>query len=169
MSAHDIDLLESVFTKTEAIIAGVRPDQTLLASPCAEFDVVQLVDHMVGWASSFAARAAGMPFEGDPNDYRAGTNPAAEFRSAATTIVGAYRSVADASAKMPVGMLLMEYIVHGWDLATATGQPVKFTREEADRGLETGVGMLKPEYRGPGMAFGYEAPVSQTQWQAAME
>ena len=77
-------------------------------------------------------------------------------------MVDGYRRGIDAAQKMPVGMLLMEYIVHAWDLAIATGQPLRFTGEEADGALQVGLGMLKPEYRGPGKAFGYEAPVSET-------
>ena len=83
MTSHDIDLLASVFAKTEAIIAGVRPDQASLATPCTEFDVAQLIDHLVGWAKSFEAKFSGLTFEGDPNDYRAGTDPTVEFHNAA--------------------------------------------------------------------------------------
>jgi uncharacterized protein (TIGR03086 family) len=159
MSASDLDLLESVLDKTEGIIAGVRPDQVRLPTPCADFDVARVVDHLVGWASSFAARLSGGTFEGDPNDYRAGADPVADFHDAAGTIAGAYRDGGEAAAQLPVGILLMEFVVHGWDLATATGQTVSFTPAEADRALDTGQQMLKPEYRGPGKTFGYEAEV----------
>lgn len=162
MTTADIDLLASVFAKTEGIIAGVSPDHPQLPTPCADFDVARIVDHLVGWANSFAAKLTGGTFEGDPNDYRARANPVADFHKAAGTIMGAYRTEGDAAQQLPVGVLLMEYIVHGWDLATATGQPVSFTPAEADRALELGQQLLKPEYRGPGKAFGYEAEVSDS-------
>ena len=53
----------------------------------------------------------------------------------------------------------MDYEVHGWDLARATGQAVPFEDGEALRALETGRQMLKPEYRGPDKEFGAEVPV----------
>jgi uncharacterized protein (TIGR03086 family) len=162
VTASDIDLLASAFDTTERIMAGVRPEQARLPTPCSDFDVARLVDHLVGWAKSFAAKLTGGTFEGDPNDYRAGADPAADFHDAAGTIVGAYRDGGDAAKQLPVGVLLMECIVHGWDLATATGQPTSFTRAEADRALDMGQQMLKPEYRGPGKAFGFEVEASDS-------
>jgi uncharacterized protein (TIGR03086 family) len=52
-------------------------------------------------------------------------------------------------------MLTGEYVLHGWDLATATGQPVPFTDEEAAvcLGMRS---FLTPENRSP--AFGPELP-----------
>jgi uncharacterized protein (TIGR03086 family) len=162
MTTSDIDLLDAVFDKTERIIARVRPDQARLPTPCVDFDVARVVDHLVGWAKSFAAKLTGGAFEGDPNDYRAGAEPAADFHDAAGTIIGAYRDGGDATKQLPVGVLLMEYIVHGWDLAAATGQPADFTPAEAGRALDMGQQMLKPEYRGPGKTFGYEAEASDS-------
>jgi uncharacterized protein (TIGR03086 family) len=162
MTTSDIDLLDSVFDKTERIIARVSPDQAQLPTPCVDFDVARIVDHLVGWANSFAARLTGGTFEGDPNDYRAGADPAADFHDAAARIIRAYRDGGDAAQQLPIGVLLMEYVVHGWDLATATGQPADFTPAEADRALDMGQQMLKPEYRGPGKAFGHEADVSDS-------
>lgn len=161
MDAPEIDQLESALDRTEAILAGVRVDQAELPTPCAEYDVARLVDHLVGWATSFAAKVTGGTFEGDPNDFRAGADPAREFHTAAQTIVAAYRAGRPEAEKLPVGMLLMEYVGHGWDLATATGQPVTFTTAEAEPALKLGQQMLKPEYRGPGQAFGLEAEAGE--------
>jgi uncharacterized protein (TIGR03083 family) len=147
--ASDTKLLESVLSQSEAIVAGVRPDQATLPTPCPEFDVRQLVDHIAGWSVSYAARAAGTE-PGDPNAYHAGPDPSAEVRAAADTILAGLANLP------PVGMLLMEYEAHGWDLATATGQVPSYSDAEAERALELGRQMLKPEHRGPDMPFGYE-------------
>ena len=50
----------------------------------------------------------------------------------------------------------MDYQVHGWDLARATGQDVPFGDDAARQALEAGRQMLKPEYRGPDQQFGAE-------------
>ena len=82
--------------------------------------------------------------------------------SSARTPTGSSRATAEATGAaktLPVGVLLMDYEVHGWDLARATGQAVPFEDGEALRALETGRQMLKPEYRGPDKEFGAEVPV----------
>jgi uncharacterized protein (TIGR03086 family) len=114
---------------------------------------------MVGWAVSFASRLIGGPEIGDPNTYRAGPNPAADFGQAAQRIVESYRQVTEQSQHLPVGFLIMEFLTHGWDLATAIDRPVTYSDEAAELALKTGRVMLTPEYRGPDKAFGPEVPV----------
>lgn len=53
--------------------------------------------------------------------------------------------------------LLAEYIVHGWDLAVASGQAVSLRDADAAIALAALRPLLKPEYRGE--AFGPEVPV----------
>ena len=140
-------------------MASVRPGQEHLPTPCPEFDVARIVDHLVGWANSFAARLSGRSVTADPNDYRVGGNSATEFHQAAQTIIGAYREGGEQSQKLPLGFITMEFLVHGWDLATAIGSSVRFQPAAADLALVTGRTMLQPEYRGPGKSFGYEVEV----------
>lgn len=162
MSDSETDLLKSVLDQTEATIAAVAVAQEHLPTPCPELDVARIVDHLVGWAKSFGGRLTGRPATGEPNDYRAGPLPAMEFHHAAEQIIGAYREGGEQSQKLPVGFVMMEFLVHGWDLATATGRPTSFSPAAADLALETGRAMLKPEYRGPGKSFGYEVEVPDT-------
>jgi len=160
MTIAESDLLQDTLSECGSIIAGVSTDQSSLPTPCTEFTVEQLVSHLVGWAISFAGRLTGEPSDADPNAYQAGVHPDAEFDRAARVIVQAYLSDLAPTREMPVGFLLMEYVTHGWDLATATGQAVHFSEEAADSGLAVGRSMLKPEYRGPGQAFGEEVHTS---------
>src|ERR1035441_7202323 len=59
-----------------------------------------------------------------------------------------------------VNMTVMEYLAHGWDLASATGQGSSFAEAEAADALNLAKVMLLPEYQGEGMAFGAIVPVS---------
>lgn len=154
--------MESVLDETEGAIASVAPGQEALPTPCPDFDVADMVNHLVGWASSFAARLTGGPVTGDPNEYRAGVSPATEFHQATQSILAAYREGGEQSQKLPIGFLLMEFLVHGWDLAAATGSSVTFKPAAADLALATGRQMLQPEYRGPGKTFGDEVAVSDS-------
>jgi uncharacterized protein (TIGR03086 family) len=166
----DTAALAAVIDKTTALLAGVRPEQRALPAPCPDYDVAALTDHLVGWLRMFAARAAGLDYHDDPNSYRCGTDPAAEFAAAGGQAVAAFRSGAVdrplrmASSELPgamvLGMMLIEYIGDGWDLAVATGQPVPYTELEAQGALDAARAMLMPTYRGPGKTFGYEVEVS---------
>lgn len=53
----DIDVLESVLAKDTALLATVRPQQLSAPTPCPEYDVQALVNHIVGWLQVFAAAA----------------------------------------------------------------------------------------------------------------
>jgi uncharacterized protein (TIGR03086 family) len=161
MSSSDVDHLAAVFVETQATIAAVRPDQLHSPTPCSDYDVADLVNHLVGWARSFAARFSGASETEDPNDYRSGTNPAEEFGEAAQAIVSAYRSAAEPTKQLPAGFMVMEFLTHGWDLAVATGQRTNYPDAAAELGLETARDMLKPEYRGS--AFLPEVEVSDAE------
>ncbi len=167
----EIELLSGVLSKTGDLIAGVHPDQRGLPTPCPEYDVAALVDHIVGWVQVFEAGCHGRKYEGDAATFKAGPDPAAEFRAAADSLVAGWREhgldrqVAVTSGEMPgelvFNMTLMEYLVHGWDLAIATGQPVPFTPSEASETLARAQVTLPPEYRGEGMPFGDIVPVDE--------
>jgi len=159
-----VTLLRGVLDKTGDLLAGVRDDQWHLATPCPEFDVRALSDHLVGWISYFDARCHDREFDGDPASYRSGDDPAAEFRAVAQNLVagwdelGIERRVGAPGAQRPAETLfnitVTEYLAHGWDLAVATGQPVPFTDAESADVLVRAQGTLDPQYRGVGMPFG---------------
>ncbi len=160
----EVDVLEGVLAKTAGLLAGVEADQRSLPTPCADYDVAALMDHIVGWAQVFAAGSTGTAFPPDPAGYHCGDDPAGELRVAAADIVdgwathGLDRTVKVTSGESPGQMVftmtLMEYLTHGWDLAVATGQAVPFTEDEAAVTWRRAEGMLPDEYRGEGMPFG---------------
>lgn len=160
----EIGLLEGVLAKTADVIEAVGPDQRGLPTPCADYDVAALVDHL-GWIQVFEAGCHGRTYEGDINAYRSGPDPAGDFRRMAASLVAGWREhgmerpVRVMGGEMPGGMVfnmtLMEYMTHGWDLAVATGQPVPYTEEEAAVTLARAETTLPPQYRGEGMPFGH--------------
>ena len=165
---EQIDLLEGVLTRTTAIIDAVDPAQFGLPTPCEEFDVRGLLDHIVGWAQVFAAGSAGRVFEGDPTTFHVSDDPAAEFSAAAAELLGGWRTHgidrevrSFAGGMMPgpmiFGMTMMEYLTHGWDLAVATGQEPGFEEAAGEAALAHAQVILLPEYRQPGY-FGDEVP-----------
>ncbi len=164
----EIDLLEQILAKTARVVDGVRADQLGDPTPCSDFDVEQLRNHIVGWAQVFAAGSAQHPFDGDPAIYTVGDDAGSVFRSASAEMVRGWREHgfdrevrlmgAPSPAPMVFTMTLMEYLTHGWDLATATGQPIPYSDEEAFDVLRRAEGTLKDEYRGA--AFGPRVEVA---------
>ncbi|WP_369247896.1 TIGR03086 family metal-binding protein [Streptomyces sp. R41] len=160
-----VGLLAGVLAKTGDLVEGVGADQLSLPTPCHDYDVKTLVDHLVGWLQLFESGCHDRSYDGDPGRYKCGADPAAEFRAAAAGLVAGWerygfdREVAvTGSRKLPAetvfNMTLMEYVTHGWDLAVATGRPVPFTEEEVTETLARAEATLPPQYRGENMPFG---------------
>jgi uncharacterized protein (TIGR03086 family) len=129
------------------------------------------MNHMVGWVQVFDAGCHGRTYERDPAEYICGHDASAEFAKAARSIVAGWeehgfnRQVRISGGGMMPGvmvfnMTVMEYLAHGWDLASATGQASSFAEAEAADALNLAKVMLLPEYQGEGMAFGAIVPVS---------
>jgi len=167
----EIDLLSSVLTKTGDLIEGVADDQLDRPTPCPDYDVAAMVDHLVGWVQAFEAGANGRTYGGDPSAFHAGDDAAGRFRATADGLVAGWRdngmdrtvSVTgggEAPGEMVFSMTLMEYLTHGWDLAVATGQPVPYSDDEAEQVLARAEVTLPPQYRGEGMPFGDIVPVA---------
>ncbi|GGT18967.1 TIGR03086 family metal-binding protein [Streptomyces atratus] len=165
----EVDLLAGVLSKTGDVIEGVGADQLSLPTPCDDYDVEALVNHIVGWLLVFEAGAQGRSNDADAANHRCGADPAREFRAAAAGVVegwekhGFDRQVTVTGGKMPgeavFSMTLMEYLTHGWDLAVATGQPIPYTDREAAETLARAEATLPPQYRGENLPFGQIVPV----------
>jgi uncharacterized protein (TIGR03086 family) len=160
------DLLVAVLAELEPVIGGITSDQLHDPTPCTDYDVEQLRQHVMSWLVTFAAGFAD-PDGKAPSDgidaYRVSADPAAEVRGAAATMAGALRAGAASrpmhlgESAMPgelaLGMILWEYQMHGWDLARATGQPWSPPEAAAQESLGFAPNMLSPEYQGEGKAF----------------
>src|SRR5262249_54983994 len=59
--------LEAAFASTRSVLANITADQYPLPTPCAAWDVQELINHVVSGAHWFAATA--MAGEGDPAKY----------------------------------------------------------------------------------------------------
>jgi len=125
-----------VFARAVAIggdvIAGVKPDQLHGPTPCTEFDVSVLLDHLVMVLERTAAIGRGEPAmsvqpvartDGWADAWRAAAHATRDAWSDEATLD---RKVELPWTTMPGADLLRLYTsevtVHTWDLATATGQ-----------------------------------------------
>jgi uncharacterized protein (TIGR03086 family) len=163
------DALLSVLADLERLIATVTPDQFSRPTPCAEFDVAGLRQHMLGWVDFFGIALTDPAGAGERPAPQAFTAPADPAAAAAVVATAAARiavaldagvgqqPVLFVEATMPgqgvLTMALWEYLVHGHDLALATGQPWQPDQAAAELVLPFAASMLTDEYRGPGKDF----------------
>lgn len=116
------------------LIDGISPDQLSNPTPCGQYDVRGLLEHLlavqlrvqqIGESGELDNAPAQLPL---PDD-----DIAAAFREAATKASDAWRdderltaTVSPPFGTMPggaaIGGYVSEHVTHGWDLATATGQ-----------------------------------------------
>ncbi len=169
---HDLDVLESVLAKDQTIIDSIQPDQLHSPTPCPDFDVARLVNHIISGLQRFAAGVNGSSFTGDPDSF-IGDSPSRDYRNAADGLLAGWnqcgmdRTVhlgnADLSGKIVMARALTEYLTHGCDLAIALGREVPFSDEEITVVFERASATLGEEYRGEGKPFG---PIIDVPWSA---
>ena len=155
------------------LVRGVSDDQLDDPTPCTRYSVGDLLDHIGGLALAFTEAAeksgdpeAGPPAEGDranlaPN-WRTGIPDQLGTLAEAWQEPGAWDGMTRAGGiDMPgeiAGMVaLEEVLVHGWDLARATGQPFTAADEHLGIVVDFFAGATE-ESRGD--AFGPPAPVA---------
>ncbi len=121
-----------------AVIRTLAPSDLGARTPCAEYDLRALVNHLLFWGPSLAGAAARQevppPAAAEEDlDLTAGNWTAALQASLDRTVaawsepdawVGVTRMGGPMELPAPMigGMVLGELVVHGWDLARATGQ-----------------------------------------------
>jgi uncharacterized protein (TIGR03086 family) len=160
-------LLARAIDQTRAIISHIRPDQGSLPTPCTEWDVRALVNHTVFDTLNFTAAVSGgqrPPADAD----LIGTNWTDAYGTASGQLLDAWRQHGTAgvlqlgrgevAATWVSGMHLFSETVHGWDLASATGQSTDLDPEVGQSALDFAHNNLEP-FRGRG--FGPEIPVSE--------
>src|SRR5713101_3043242 len=156
---------------TGRIVVGVPADRWHAATPCTGWDARTLVNHLVSgnlWAAELAAGGTidevGSRLDGD----LLGSDPAAAYADSAAAAAAAFRRPGALAAPCAVsygpvpgsvyaGHRFVDVLVHGWDLAKATGQDTALARELVAVGFE----VVEPQIdmiRGSG-AFGTQPDV----------
>lgn len=111
------------------VVAAIRPDQLDDPTPCDDFTVRGVLEHMISGATAFAAAYRGTtPAEPDLHDPLGTFNDVLGDLVAAVSAPGAL----DQTVQAPFGpipgdtfarFVVLDGLVHGWDMAVATGQP----------------------------------------------
>jgi uncharacterized protein (TIGR03086 family) len=156
---------ERVLGEVELIVARVPPTRFGDPTPCAGWDVRALIEHLVWENLLWTSLAEGAPRTDFAADHL-GDDHVAAFRLAAGATLDAFRRPGmlrqrhgDAPGWRLVEQVVIEMLVHGWDLARATGQPTDLAPEVAAAVLPAVRAMYGTLPRTPGGSFGPEQPV----------
>jgi len=153
------------------VVEGQRAEDGERPTPCAAWNVTQVVQHAAGDQIGWAATVAGGPFpDWDP------FAPSGELDVTPSALVGgaldraraAWATVADDAAEVPTPLPMgampaplamaacaMDAAVHAWDLAVATGQESPL-RPELARGMLAAAQAIADPLRG----FAFEAALA---------
>jgi uncharacterized protein (TIGR03086 family) len=145
MTGTPVDQLSTALDAAGELIAGITPEQWSRPTPCTDWDVRALVTHLSDGNHLFAAALAdGVPA---PSPDRGGSGDlVAAYRDSAEAVVAAFRrpGALGRTVEVPFGTVpgavalhlrLTEVLVHGWDLAQATGQVAAFPEDLAEQEL----------------------------------
>lgn len=152
------------------LLANVDDEQLELPTPCKEWNVSQLVDHLVG-AQNWA-RCAMEGVKMSDADGKAGDDRCDAFNAAAAAAADAFdqdgaldRMVDPGFGPMParalLGLAVTDTFTHAWDLARATGQDTDLDEGLATQILEASQASIQDSFRSEaGNIFGFaqEAP-----------
>lgn len=139
MSANGAENLAAAMEAVGTVVDGVRDDQWSAPTGCGDWSVRQVTGHLVSGDRLFAAILSGTPMPPLEELRRRsaedglGADPPAAYREAARALLAAFDrpGVLEEVHGFPVGQLpgraaiqlrTVETLVHGWDLAAATGQ-----------------------------------------------
>jgi uncharacterized protein (TIGR03086 family) len=162
------DTLKEAQGAAKMVLAGVSNDQLSTSSPCSEWDVAAVIDHLVGtnyWmlqAVSAATPGAGAQ-DASSGDYRARFDEVAGSLLTALSVDGfATREVA-----LPFGtftgdqfsdFVSLETLTHAWDLAKATSQDTDLAPDAAEHLLKVAQKMMSDDAREGNANFGAVQP-----------
>ena len=152
---------EKSFAVLQHVLHGISADDLHKQTPCREFDVAALTDHLVNSITTIGGMAGAEFGERDRD------------RSVEEQVVLAARPALDAwqrrgldgtvafgdneaPATVMVGILSLEFLVHAWDYATAVGREVDAPESLSDYVLDLARKIITPEGR---VNAGFDDPI----------
>ena len=163
---------ETAVQATRAVLEQVSAEQMDGETPCASWNVGQLIDHVVGAQHFFLAGLKGTPPAGADSEYSSGDYVAA-FDEVTNEAIAAFGQdgVMEQMFNLPfgempgaalAGLAATDTFQHGWDIAKATGQSTDLAPDLAAGLLEQSKMSIQEAFRGPeGAPFGSEQQAPQ--------
>ena len=149
---ESIVVLSRALDQAGDVLAAVHPDQLGQPTPCGDWDVAQLIGHLVNAPVRFLEMARGAEPDWSAAPRPVAGNWVADFRSNADDLIHYWHQAGATADAGQVDWQIAEIAVHTWDVARATDQSPSLLPEVAERGLAFMSAMLTPENRGKAFA-----------------
>jgi uncharacterized protein (TIGR03086 family) len=169
-----VALLERIYQHADSILSQISPDQYELPTPCTQWNVRDVVDHVTGSIYFMASAVTeDVPQAAPPADVAATEQPAERFRAAADLSLSVWRSpgalegsVRLGPVEMPAQALLglnqFEVLTHAWDVAEGIGVDRSMDPAVAEAALAAAHMIVSDETRGdrfaPSVEIADDAP-----------
>jgi uncharacterized protein (TIGR03086 family) len=157
----ELSSAEAALTVLQKAVHAIAGGDLTRQTPCTEFDISQLTDHLLDSIKAI----------GELADADFSLNP--DTDSVEVRVITTARPALDAwrrrgldgrvplgpnvmPAKVPVGVLSVEFLVHAWDYATALGHEVQAADSLVEYVLELARELISPEERS---RAGFDDPV----------
>jgi uncharacterized protein (TIGR03086 family) len=143
------------------VLANVTCDQLSSPTPCPEWDVKALIDHVIAGNQRVVQRAGGrvapLP-EGFAAAHRASAEAAHKTFAGPQALNRTYRlPIGELPGTTFIELRTSDLLTHAWDLAVATGQSTDLDPELGEYVLAFSTQMMShPGLRGDGRPFGKE-------------
>lgn len=168
--------LGSATGRLAEIVRNVEDGDLGAPTPCPDFTVGDLLDHVNGVSVSFTMAARKTPLDGKasgdasrlPPDFRESIPARLDELARAWRAPEAWEGMArsggiDMPAEFAAAVVLDEVVLHGWDLARATGQPFEAEEDllQVVHGLVASIGPERRDGRifGTAVEVGSNAPL----------
>ena len=169
---NTVALIQAAAPLLKSVAEGVTATQLDDPTPCSNLNVKQLSNHIAGFWGMTAMAARKQSLEGgDPNMDLVGDNPGAVIPGMVDGGVAAWQDdgstdgstqfgTSELDAAFAAQITLFEEVIHGWDLAAATGQTMDVPSDVGDAVLKVAQMLCSPEQRGEGKPFGADVGVA---------
>ena len=152
---------EATLAVLERVLQGIAEDDWSKQTPCREFDVAALTDHLMNSITTIGAMAGAQFPERDRGD-----SVERQVILAARPALDAWRHRGldgtvpfgsnEAPANIMAGILSLEFLVHAWDYAKATGREVTAPDALSDYVMGLAKTIITPQGRSN---VGFDDPV----------
>jgi uncharacterized protein (TIGR03086 family) len=134
-----IDLFERSSSWAKEKIAGAK-DKLEAKTPCEEWNIKDVINHLISGQEFFRGSAEGKevsPPPPNPPDL-AGKDPAATYDKASKETLKSFKKPgALDKAGFTAQIAFVDQLIHGWDIAKASGQDAKMPDDLAKAAFET--------------------------------
>jgi uncharacterized protein (TIGR03086 family) len=161
MPTDELQSAEESLAVLQHVLHGIAKDDESNQTPCREFDVAKLTDHLMNSITTIGGHAGAEFPERDRTD-----SVERQVILAARPALDAWHKRGlegtvpfgggEAPAKMMAGVLSIEFLVHAWDYAKATGRKIEAPDSLSDYVMGLAKVIITPQGRSN---VGFDDPV----------